>query len=570
MNESVWLLSSPQKEAVSLSEILGLPLSIAHILVNRDIKDAGTAEKFLRGGIEDLYDPYLFRDMDRCVDRVNRALLKGEKILIFGDYDVDGILSVVILVKALTSMGGHVDYYIPKRLTEGYGLKKEHIEMVRKMGAALVISVDCGIKATEFVEAASEKGIDVIVTDHHRPGADLPEACGILNPVLAEEEYPDKNLAGIGVVFKLIQALLQKQGKESLLPHYLKLVSIGTVADVVSMRDENRLFVKVGLQALDHVSNLGLARLLQNCRLAGKRITSGNVGFRIGPRINAAGRLGETDLAVRLFFSSSEEETADIVEKLDELNSERQKMEEKILNRAMEIIQNKSLHERYKIIILGSEEWHRGVIGIVASRLKDAFNRPVFLFSHKDGTAFGSGRSIREFSLIECLDSCREHLLEHGGHRMAAGCILSRDRMEDFKAAVNHIAQERISDQDLKRKIRIDTLLDFHDIDASFLDALDSLRPYGVGNPQPVFITRNAYLVREPQCLKQKHSKFWMRQSGRIFEAVAWRRPEWGRIFKKGDAVDLVYSFQTSSYLGEDILSLSLLDLRPYGEMEWT
>ncbi|MBN1272616.1 MAG: single-stranded-DNA-specific exonuclease RecJ [Candidatus Aminicenantes bacterium] len=565
MNETVWLLSSPREEAASLAKEFGLPLPIAHILVNRNIKDTENARKFLFGGLDDLNDPYLFKDMETCVERVRKALVRQEKILIFGDYDVDGILSVVILIKALKTLGGDVDYYIPKRLTEGYGIKKEHIDIARQKGASLVISVDCGIKAVDFINMAVSSGIDVIVTDHHRPGSTLPNAYGILNPVL-EEKYPDKNLAGIGVVFKLIQALLNKEGKETQIPHYLKLVSIGTVADVVALKGENRIFVKMGLQALDNVSNPGLIQLLDSCRLRGKKITAGDVGFRIGPRINAAGRLGDTDMAVRLFFSESEDETALIVKELDRLNLERQKVEEQIQNQAMEIIQNRSLHERYRIIILGSENWHRGVIGIVASRLKDYFYRPVILFSLVNGTAFGSGRSISEFSLIECLDTCSSHLLEHGGHQMAAGCVLPQDRMDAFKAAVNDVAEARISAQDLKRKIKIDGQIDFSEINPSFLQGLEFLYPFGVGNSHPIFLTRGARVIRDPKNMKKKHSKFWLQQSGKMFEAVGWRKPDWARSINKDDTIDVVYSFQVSTYLGEEIVSLSLLDIRLSGE----
>jgi len=562
MNNTVWRLIPPREEAKILSAELGIPQEIARILVNRNVCGAEEARKFLFGTLDSLHDPYLMRGMTQAVERIMQAVSRREKILIFGDYDVDGILSVVILFKALESIGAEVDYFIPERLKEGYGIKEEYVEIALERKAGLVISVDCGIKAIRFARRAREKGVDIIITDHHLPGDSLPEAQAILNPVLDQSGYPDKKLAGIGVVFKLIQALLIREGKSSSSFHYLKLVSIGTIADVAELKGENRLFVKFGLEALENVSNTGLLNLMELCGLKGRKVSVGDVGFRIGPRINAAGRMGMTDVAVRLFFSDSFPEAFELACRLDELNSKRQKTQGRVYNQALRRIKKRSLDKRYKFLILGCEDWHRGVIGIVASRLKDLFHRPVLLFTYEDEKAYGSGRSISEFPLIECLDENKDLFQNYGGHTMAVGCVLARENMALFKKAVNAYARSRLTEEHLKRKIYIDSKIDFTDITPIFIKNLSLLSPFGVGNPKPIFLTERAEVVGEPQRIKGKHSKLLVKQNGRIFEAMGWERGEWVDIVQKGERIDMTYSFQFSEYLGEEKLSLSLEDIK--------
>jgi single-stranded-DNA-specific exonuclease len=561
MREAKWILRPENENAKNLAAEIDIPVEIAQILINRNIKDASDAQQFLFGKLNELHDPFLMKGMHEATERIRRAISAGERIVIFGDYDVDGILSVVILTKALQSLGAKMEYFIPDRLKQGYGIKEQYIDTVLEKGASLVISVDCGIKAVDFVKRAKTHGIDVIITDHHQPGSFLPDAYAVLNPVLDSSGYPDKNLAGIGVAFKLIQALLEMEGRTAQLPHYLKLVAIGTIADVAAMKGENRLFVKFGLEQLEDVRNIGLKSLMEVCGLSGKRISVGDVGFRIGPRINAAGRLGITDLAVQLFFAEAVEESQATVRQLDKLNSERQKIEEKIFQQSMRKIESKSLHEKYKLLVLGCEEWHRGVIGIVASKLKDAFHQPVILFSYRDGKAFGSGRSIREFPLIDCLDENNRYLLTYGGHVLAVGCELMRDQMDSFKKGVNAFTDKRLTEDDLKKKILIDTKLNFNNIGVRLLDNMHLLSPFGVGNPKPVFLTEMAEIIADPKTLNGKHSKFILRQNGRVFEALGWRRGDWAERTHRGDLIDVVYSFQYSHYLGEERLNLSLEDI---------
>lgn len=562
MGDSIWSLAPPRREAEILARELGIPLPLARILTNRNILSPDEANKFLFGTIEDLHDPFLFKDMNKAVARIQEAIRRKEKILIFGDYDADGVLSVVMLLRALRALGAEVDYFIPERLKEGYGIKEEHIRIILERKIGLVISVDCGVKAIPFALRAKKEGVDVIITDHHRPGEALPEVVAIINPVLWDSGYPYKNLAGVGVVYKLLQALLKREGREAGMFHYAKLVAIGTIADVADLRGENRLLVKHGLKGLETISNRGLRSLIDICSLGNKKISEGDVGFRIGPRLNAAGRMGCADTAVRLFFVETEEESRRLAKELDGLNAKRQREEERIYQEALSWIKNADLAGRYKALLLGCEGWHRGTIGIVAAKLKDAFYRPVLLFTYDDGKAFGSGRSISEFSFIDCLDECREFFLDYGGHTLAVGCVLPRDRLGSLKERINRLAEAKLSEEDLKRKVRVDIKIDFADINIPFIEHFFRLSPFGVGNPKPTFLTEGAEILNHPQLLKEKHLKFSVGQNGRSFEALGWEMGPWITGIKKGDRISLVYSLQISSFLGQEKISLSIEDIK--------
>ena len=558
MKHRRWVIAPPHPEADVLAVELGIPLPIARVLTNRNVLSTEAAETFLNGTLKDLHDPYLMKGMDRAVSRVEEAIRNKEKILIFGDYDVDGVLSVVILLKALAGLGAEVDYFIPERLREGYGIKEAHLQIAKERGARLAISVDCGIKAVDFTAKAREAGVDVIITDHHRPGDALPEAVALLDPVLKESGYPFPSLAGVGVVFKLLQALLEKRGKSAQLEHYAKLVAIGTIADVADLRGENRLLVKYGLKGLEKVANRGLRSLLDECGLLDRKVSEGDVGFRIAPRINAAGRMGAAGDAVRLFFSDDDDESLRLARRLSELNSQRQKEEEKIYSGALQRVREGSLDRRYRMLVLGCETWHRGIVGIVASKLKDYFYRPVLLFTYEDGMAHGSGRSISELSLIECLDACRDIFLDYGGHTLAVGCVLPRERMGLLKERINQVVGARLKDDDLQKKVKIDARLNLAEVQSSFLDSYLRLAPFGVGNPKPIFLSEGVEVVGPPRVLQDKHLKFLARQDNRMIEALAWDRKEWLGEVRNGGRLDLVYSLRASNFLGEEKYSLAL------------
>ena len=541
----------------------GHPAEIAQVLVNRGIRTPRRPGASSWAAWTGSTIPYLMSGMAEAVARIRKAIASGEKILIFGDYDVDGILSVVMLHKALTTLGGRVDYFIPERLKRR--LRDQGPSCGRspwKGGRASSSASTAASRPSGFVAAAREKGIDVIITDHHRPGDVLPEALAILNPQVEGSGYPDRGLAGVGVVFKLVQALLEDAGKGASVPHYMKLVCIGTVADVAELKGENRIFVKHGLNGLQNVTNIGLRSLIEGCGLAGRKISEGDLGFRIGPRINAAGRMGMTDLAVRLFFSDSSEESRALVDRLEELNSKRQRTEEKIFSAAKEKIEERGLADRYKCLVLGSAEWHRGVIGIVASKLKDCFHRPVILFAYEDGKAFGSGRSIPECALIDLLEGCRQHFLNYGGHRLAVGCSLRTEDMPAFKSSINELAAPLISDEDLKKKVRIDSPLGLESINVAFLEQYARLVPFGNGNPKPVFLAEGLEIAGEPKTMQGRHVKFLVRKNGRTFEALGWDKAGLAGRVGRGDRIDLAFTLHISQYLGEEQVGLAIEDLR--------
>jgi single-stranded-DNA-specific exonuclease len=565
MEDQIWVMPKLDDQIHRLASELNISFETAQILFNRNIKTKQEAQKFLFSDLKDLNDPYQMEGMERAVERIERAIRDKEKMLVFGDYDVDGILSVVILMKAVESLGGSIEYFIPDRLEDGYGIKSKHIEMVVQRKVDLVISVDCGIKAVDFTQKAAAYGVDVIITDHHQPGPEIPKAVAVLNPSLSGSSYPDKNLAGVGVAFKLIQALMERRNRREVLSHYLKLVSIGTIADVVQLRGENRIFVRYGLQGLKEVSNKGLKNLLSICGLEVGDVTAGDVGFRIAPRLNAAGRLGKAALSVDLFRVKDQAESREIALQLNALNSMRQKAEMKILDQAVEKIEKENLHRKYKLLILGSEHWHKGIIGIVASRLKEMYYRPVLLFSYKDGRAFGSGRSIYEFSLIDCLRNSSRFCISYGGHHLAVGCEIKDKDFDDFRRDINNYADLKIDESLLKRKIKLDAKIDFSHITESFMKEIDYLKPYGVGNPKPVFLSEKVYIASDPLVLKGKHSKLIVKKDGRIFEALGWGRKDWAQCLKNGDWVDLVYSLNSTEYLGEKRLNLVLHDLKSAG-----
>lgn len=560
----LWQIRPENPEAWLLAQELNLPDEIAAILVNRGIKGSEEASFFLYGQLTDLHNPFLMRGMKEAVNRLEQALARKEKIVVFGDYDVDGILSVVMLVKALRSLGGDVAYFIPDRMKDGYGLKVHHLPHILEMKANLLISVDCGIKAVDFVEEAKRNGLEVIITDHHHPGEELPRAVAVLDPVIESSGYPDKNLAGVGVVFKLIQALFLDRGVNQDMTLFLKLASIGTVADVASLQGENRILVRQGLGRLKEVKTPGLKSLLEISGIGSREINEVDLGFRVGPRINAAGRLGETELALKLFFSDSEEECAELVKKLNELNNTRQRIEEKILKEAVQKIKNRKLDERYRLLVLGSENWHRGVIGIVASKIKELFYRPVILFAYENGQAFGSGRSLPDLSLIDLIDQCSSLLINFGGHEQAIGCTLNQSELQAFKEKINSLAAEKITDDILQKKLLIDSRLSFSAITPSFLEFYTRLLPFGVGNKRPVFVAEEVDVLGEPVILKNRHLKFWARQGGRVFEVLAWDRAGSRAELKRGEKLDLAYSLQVSDYRGKKQVHLNLEDARTH------
>lgn len=560
------VLSSLPRQIQLLSTELGVSPLLAHLLLQRGFEDPDQAERFLRPSLQDLHDPYLMKDMDCVVETILKARDLGEKILIYGDYDVDGITATVVLKRALEMLGATVGFYLPRRLEEGYGLKKEVLKKARADGYALVITVDNGIRALEAAHVALELGLQLIITDHHLPDNSLPSAYAILNPHRPDCPYPDKDLAAVGVVFKLVQALFQKVGRERILPHFLKLVAIGTVADVVPLVGENRIFVRFGLEGLADPQNPGLKALLRGAGVNGE-VTWSDVGFKLAPRINAVTRMGGGPEVVNLFSEDSQTNAQAIVQEMNAKNSLRQQEERRILAEIEDRIgQDPSAFEG-KFLTVAGQHWHRGVIGIVASRLVERFCRPVLVLSIEDSFCQGSGRSIPGFNLLEALEECRDLFAQFGGHSQAVGCLLAEEncrpeKLDELACRLESYAAAKLPSEDLVPSLSIESFLPAEEISLSLYQVIEQLAPFGNGNPDPVFASRKMRIVAGPWVLKDQHLKFQVQCNGSRVDAIWWKNGGLADTIITGSQVDLAYTMSRDSYLGRNKLLLTIRDMR--------
>jgi single-stranded-DNA-specific exonuclease len=553
--------------AARLGTTLDLPPIVARLLCQRGFADPELAARFLNPSIDHLHDPMTLADMPRAVERILAAVAHRERIAIHGDYDVDGITSTVILRRALELLGADVVHFIPERLKDGYGLQPAAVERLQAEGVSLIVSVDCGIRGQDAARRARELGVDLIITDHHEPDAELPPAFAILNPKRHDCPYPDKYLAGVGVALKLVQALCRKSGRDGWLPGFIKVAAIGTLADVVPLVGENRVIAKLGLDLLSRGPHkIGLRALLEVAGLAGKTIDSYHISFMLAPRVNAAGRMSTPDIATRLLLATDEalgEEVRALAVQLDGENLRRQEEEAEILAEAKKIVQTDPDVGARSVLVVSGERWHRGVIGIVASKLVDAFHRPAIVLSIEGEIAHGSCRSIPQFDLLAALERSAALFLRYGGHRQAAGVALEASRIRELRAAVNAVADETLGPEDLMPRLRIDGELGFRAITGGMAGAIAALAPFGAGNPRPVFAARRVSVVDGPRKLKERHLKMALRQDGRIFRAVAWRAADrHSYIDEHKAAVDVAFSLEQNQYNGETYVELTLADVR--------
>ncbi|MEW6457287.1 MAG: single-stranded-DNA-specific exonuclease RecJ [Acidobacteriota bacterium] len=561
MNESKWIINPIHPEANKLSNDLEIPIELASILIRKGIRTSEEGKKFLFPSIEDLHPPFLMKDMQKAVERIKKAKENNEKILIFGDYDADGITSTLILYKCLKNLGTNVFYYIPHRIKEGYGIKKSSLEYIEDYAPDLVITVDNGIKAIDFVNEANKKGIDVIIADHHVPGDELPPAFAVLNPLQRGCFYPFKNLAGVGVTFKLVQSLLQEFKKDKNVRHYLKIASIGTIADLAELQGENRTIVKLGLKELGNPYNNGLKNIIEISGLTGKEITTYDISFKIGPRINASGRLASPYIAIELFLTESQEESLLKAKELDKLNTQRQQIEENILKEIMDKIKEIEPQKR-KILIFANEGWHRGVIGVVASKIAEKYRRPAILISIDDNNGYGSGRSIESFSLIDALKSSEDLFKSWGGHKMAAGFEIQPSKIPLLEERLTEYCETHVDDEVFTRKYMIDSCINFDRIDNVFIDYLEMFSPFGIGNPRPVFFTDNVTIKEPPAILKGKYLKLFLFKKNKFFDALIWENTEDYNNLKRGEKINIIfypqrkYSKQTNEFF------LNILDIK--------
>jgi single-stranded-DNA-specific exonuclease len=543
---------------------------VARLLAIRGIDEPEIAYRFLHPSLDHLHDPFLLTDMAAAVDRILAAIERTERIAVHGDYDCDGITSTVILRRALEVFGANVVHFIPDRLKDGYGLQPDTIDRLHADGVTLVISVDCGIRAVEAARRAHEVGVDLVITDHHEPDAELPAAVAVINPRRHDCSYPDKNLAGVGVALKVVQALCRRRDREKLLPAFVKIATIGTLADVVPLVGENRVIAKLGLDMLSQGKHkVGLRSLIEVAGLSGKPIDSGDVAFLIAPRMNAAGRMASPDIAARLLLAADEAmeaETRELARQLDGENVKRQEEEAAILASARRIVENDPVVGSRSILVVAEEGWHRGVIGIVASKLVDAYHRPAIVIATDGEMAHGSCRSIRGFNVLAALEHSASFLTRFGGHKQAAGLTMATAEVAAFRQSVAEYADNLLSPDDLKPRLRIDACLGFRDINGDFAAEMALLAPFGTGNPRPLFEARAVEVVDGPRRLKEKHLKMAVKQNGRIFRAIAWRAIEREQYITDNRAsLDLAFSLEHNRYQGNEFLELSVSDIKAAG-----
>ena len=548
-----WVLPNTTQDcAAVLAAHLGIRLPAARVLLHRGFDSPDAARRFLSPSLDDLFDPMLMRDMAQAVERLQSAIRGGEKILIYGDYDVDGATSVVLLTKAIELAGGTATYHIPHRLKDGYGMRPEVVEAAAAQGVSLIISVDTGIRAAEVVRRANELGIDVIVTDHHLPEAELPPALAVLNPNRADCSYPEKNLCGAGVAFKLVQALLGTLGWPAdrvrrMSESFLKLVAIATVADVVPLTGENRVMVKHGLGGLGEVRNPGLRALLDVAGFTPENAPSARqVAFQIAPRINAAGRMDTAKVVVELFLTNDSAQARELARQLHDQNTQRQQVEAEI----RELCEKLAVDDTAAALVYYDENWHRGVVGIVASRLVERLHRPVFVLGRnaEDGLAQGSGRSIPAFHLLEALEAMPDLFVRFGGHKYAAGVTMDVAKVEEFRQRFNAHAAARLLPEDFLPSVTVDAVVDLVDLNDRSVDDVLNLQPFGHGNPAPVFAALDAEVAGPPAPWNEKHLKVMVRQNGRTLLLKAWNFAERAAELAPGARVDIAFTLEEDAF----------------------
>ena len=560
-------LPCDEAAATRLGRELGVSAPTARLLAIRGLVEVERARRFLAPSLDDLHDPFGLTGMREAVDRILGAIERREQIAIHGDYDVDGVTSTVILRRALELLGADVVHFIPERLRDGYGLQPASLDQLREGGARVVISVDCGIRGVEAADHARAIGLDLIITDHHEPGDTLPRALAVINPKRHDCAYADKNLAGVGVALKLVQALLTRAGRAQWLPGFMKIAAIGTLADVVPLVGENRVIAKLGLQMLSAGPHrVGLRALLAVCGLTGRTLEAHHVGFALAPRINAAGRMSTPDIAARLLLASDESMAADaraLAERLDVENQHRRDEEAAIVAQARKAVDTDLEVGSRTVIVVAGEGWHRGVIGIVASRLVDAYQRPAIVLSVDAETAYGSCRSLPSFDVLGALESCAELMIRFGGHKQAAGLTIEAARIPEFRARVNAHADRCLEPDDLKPRLWVDGSLGFRAISSQVAAEMTTLAPFGPGNPRPVFQTGRVEVVDGPRRVKERHLKMSFRHDGRVIRGIAWRASERADFLTEHRAaVDVAFSVEEDTWNGQRYLQLSVADFR--------
>ncbi len=545
----------------SLQNILTRELKIsgvlAQLLINRGIKDSQEAEEFLNAELDSLLDPYGFPDMRMAVGLIKKAAVSKGEIMICGDYDADGITALALLKSTLVQQGVNPSHYIPHRVKDGYGLNKKAVQIAKQKNIKLLITVDCGTNSRDEIEELRRNDIDVIVTDHHESGnCDLAPASAMINSKLKDCPYKYKGLAGVGAAYKLCQALTGNKLFED-----LDLVSLGTIADVVPLTGENRIIVKQGLVRLSQAKRVGIKALIEVSRMKARQINSTFVSFILAPRINASGRMDTAETALNLLMSEKKEQADELAGCLDAYNRQRQKIESKIMEEARDVIAKEVNFKEHKVIVIAKEGWHQGVLGIVAAKLADKFYRPVIVISLSGDLCKGSGRSIKNFHLFHALLECREFLKTFGGHSHAVGLAVDKHSIGDFKDKINHFAREKLTVEDLLPSVDVDMELSMLNVSKELAYEIKRMEPFGTGNPEPLFYTRNLKLKGQPYVLSRDTLKFWVTDGTVTHPVIGFGMGSFKDNLIHSESFDLVYSLGIDNWQGADSLILEVKDI---------
>ena len=562
MLKKKWILKEFDKAmVVEISKNFNISPLTAIILYNRGIREDGQIKDFLARDLSGMHDQFLMKDMDKAVERILLAKKNNEKITIYGDYDVDGITSIAILYKYLKNMGLEVGFYVPDRMVEGYGVNRDALDKIKADGTAVIITVDTGITAIEEADYAKSIGIDFIITDHHECKESIPDVYAAIDPKRKDCEYPFKSLAGVGVVFKLIQALDSSEPIENLMDEYADLMCLGTVADISPLIDENRVIVTEGLKRFKTTKNIGLKALI-DVSTNGKAITTSTIGYTIAPRINASGRLGCASTSVELFLTEDEEEAAKLADSLCHENTLRQQTEQKMFKEALEYIEQHPEIKDDDILVIPHENWHHGIVGIVSSKITEKYYKPSILFAVDGDSAKGSGRSIAGFNLFGALENCSGLLEKFGGHELAAGLTIKAENIEAFRKKINEYAKGRIEDMTLVPTISLDAQIKVPYITIDTVHDINKLQPFGVNNPTPSFSVRNIKIHRISVMSEGKHLRMTLYKDGKYLDTVGFGMGDYYSMFREGDYIDVAFALDINDYKGFQNVQLILKDMR--------
>ena len=561
-----WKIKQPSEDHVaSLKKEFNTSEIIAKVLANRGIESLKSSHNFFNPSNDQLHDPFMMKNMDIAVDRISKNIQNQKPILIFGDYDVDGTTGASLLYLGLKDLNAIVEYYIPHREKEGYGLSSGGIDYAQSVGADLLITCDCGINAFQPVDYANEHGVDIIITDHHIPDKKLPNAYAVLNPKQKGCEYPFKGLCGCGVAFKLISALSEKSGiGQNVGLNYLDLVALATSADMVPILDKNRVLVHGGLDQLEESKSPGIHQLLVQTGLVGESLNVGKLVFGLAPKINAAGRMGDANRTVELLTTSDKTRAEELASILVRENKRRQLIQEDIVNDAIRLVHSQIDLENNKVVIIGAKGWHPGVVGIVASRIKDEFSRPAIVIAFdKEGIGKGSARSIPNLDLYEALSYAAKFLEGYGGHPMAAGLTVREDKFENFKSLFLRNVNKILTNDDLIPAISIDGEMVLTDINSRFMRFLEKLGPFGPGNMRPKFVSRNLSISGQPRLMGNgEHIRFIVSQNGRNYPAVGFKLSSHYEDLIRGVPVDIAYVVEVNQWQGQSNIQLNVRDIQ--------